>query len=166
MVAPPAGCRWCGLAQRDHFQRWSRAAGWHLYIPPTQDQIKERMKARRTLQGQRASLVITDEAVNWPVAERTDMSSTDTARQEGGIDLRAAFDRVDARHQPTTTETWVNCPAHQKQWVHALITMCSMCATRPVTVCANDVCPTWPCPDHLALHGETVDTCTHKGDNR
>ncbi|MFI6497145.1 hypothetical protein [Nonomuraea typhae] len=41
-----------------------------------------------------------------------------------------------------------------------------MCAPRPITVCANDGCRTWPCPDHLALYGETADTCTHKGDNR
>ncbi|MFI6497143.1 hypothetical protein [Nonomuraea typhae] len=72
VVAQPSGCRWCGLAQRDHFTRWSRSVGWHGYSPPTQDQIKQRMKARRTLQGQRASLVIFDEAVNWASSERND----------------------------------------------------------------------------------------------
>ncbi|MEV0379766.1 hypothetical protein [Nonomuraea sp. NPDC050643] len=72
VVAQPSGCRWCGLAQRGHCQRWTRAAGWHGWTPPTQDQIKQRMKARRTLQGQRASLVIIDEAVNWPTTERND----------------------------------------------------------------------------------------------
>ncbi|MEV0379767.1 hypothetical protein [Nonomuraea sp. NPDC050643] len=81
-------------------------------------------------------------------------------------DLRAAFDRIDARHQPTTTETWVFCGDHDKQWVQSLLTMCPMCAPRPITICANDDCPTWPCADHLALHGETAATCTHKGDIR
>ncbi|WP_433355542.1 hypothetical protein ACQP25_17015 [Microtetraspora malaysiensis] len=56
VVAQPKGCRWCGLAQRDHYQRWSRLAGW---TPPTQEQIKQRMKARRTLRSQSASLLIT-----------------------------------------------------------------------------------------------------------
>lgn len=161
VLAQPSGCRWCGLAQRDHFQRWTRAAGWHGWTPPTPEQIKQRMKARRTFQGQRASLVITDEAVNWPVTiGRTEMPATDAP--QNGVDLRAAFDRIDARHQPATTEMWVSCDAHCGQWVTGVLIMCAMCAPRPVTVCTNDDCPTWPCPDHLALHGETADTCTHK----
>ncbi|MFD8529448.1 hypothetical protein ACFV0L_18710 [Streptosporangium canum] len=73
VVAQPNGCRWCGIAQRDHYQRWTRLAGWHGWTPPTQDQIKHRMKARRSLRGQRASLVIIDEAVNWAAIKRTDM---------------------------------------------------------------------------------------------
>ncbi|MGI5281695.1 hypothetical protein ACQEVF_59140 [Nonomuraea polychroma] len=72
VVAQPSGCRWCGLAQRLHFQRWSRAAGWHGWTAPTQEQIKQRMKDRRTVRGQSASLVIIDEAVNWPSTERND----------------------------------------------------------------------------------------------
>lgn len=71
MVAQPNGCRYCGLAQRDHFQRWARSAGWHCWTPPTQDQIKQRMKARRTVQGQSASLVIIDKPMNWAAIERT-----------------------------------------------------------------------------------------------
>ncbi|MEV1168573.1 hypothetical protein [Nonomuraea sp. NPDC049784] len=69
VVAQPNGCRWCGLAQRDHFQRWTPAAGWHGWTPPTQEQIKQRMKGRRTWRGQSASLVIIDEAMNWPPSE-------------------------------------------------------------------------------------------------
>ncbi|WP_329616466.1 hypothetical protein OG244_28470 [Streptomyces brevispora] len=34
----PDGCRWCGVDLYEHMQRWT---------PPTQDQIKTRMKARR-----------------------------------------------------------------------------------------------------------------------
>ncbi|MEV1168575.1 hypothetical protein [Nonomuraea sp. NPDC049784] len=81
-------------------------------------------------------------------------------------DLREAFNRIDARHQPTTTETWIRCRDHAKQWVEPHLSLCPMCAPRPITVCANDACPTWPCADHLALHGETADTCTHKGESR
>ncbi|MEU7891728.1 hypothetical protein AB0B45_02560 [Nonomuraea sp. NPDC049152] len=163
VLAQPNGCRWCGLAQRVHFQRWTPSAGWHGWTQPTTNQIKQRMKTRRTLRGQRASLVITDEAVNWATLERTDMPVTEGLND--GTDLRAAFDRIDARHQPTAIELWVTCPEHAEQWVHALLTMCPMCAPRPVTHCTNDSCPTWPCADHLALYGETTATCTHKGDN-
>jgi len=44
----PSGCTHCGLEQRDHGQRWTTAAGWHRYTPPTQQQIKDRMNARRS----------------------------------------------------------------------------------------------------------------------
>ncbi|MGI5281693.1 hypothetical protein ACQEVF_59130 [Nonomuraea polychroma] len=81
-------------------------------------------------------------------------------------DLRAALDRIDARHQPTTTETWVRCRDHANQWVITQLSKCPMCAPRPITHCTNDACPTWPCADHLALHGETVATCAHKGEAR
>ncbi|GAA4946275.1 hypothetical protein HD597_006788 [Nonomuraea thailandensis] len=84
VLAQPSGCRWCGLAQYDHFQRWSREVGFHRYAPPTQDQIKQRMKARRTMQGQRASHVIIDEATKWPAPERTDMPVTEAPYDERG----------------------------------------------------------------------------------
>lgn len=51
---PLDGCRYCGLPERGsrkrypHAQRWTTEAGWHVWTPPTQDQIKQRMKARRT----------------------------------------------------------------------------------------------------------------------
>ncbi|MFM9780430.1 hypothetical protein [Streptomyces scabiei] len=47
-TSAPSGCRWCGLAEREHFQRWHRAAKWHFWTPPTQEQIKQRMWSRRT----------------------------------------------------------------------------------------------------------------------
>ncbi|MFD0659726.1 hypothetical protein [Thermocatellispora tengchongensis] len=263
------------LAQRGHFQRWTSKAGWHGWTPPTQQQIKQRMKARRTLRGQRVTLVIIDEPVNWAAVERskyrmaigvdfdgvihayrqgwkdgtiydepmpgaleglralmdhhpvfihTSRSPLPVAmwlRERGFIvdiddvpvkfwnergrllvtnrkipakaylddravrftswtgaldelladgrrdaDLHTAFARIDARHQPTTTETWVSCHDHSKQWLTGVLIMCPMCAPRPLTHCTNDTCPTWPCADHLALHGETADTCTHQGGSR
>ncbi|MEV0619580.1 hypothetical protein AB0I81_40120 [Nonomuraea sp. NPDC050404] len=42
----PSGCRWCGLAERDHFTRWAEAAGWHRWTEPTTEQIKARMIER------------------------------------------------------------------------------------------------------------------------
>ncbi|RCG27386.1 hypothetical protein DQ384_26105 [Sphaerisporangium album] len=42
----PSGCRWCGVAKHDHLQRWTAQAGWHTWAPPTQEQIKTRMRAR------------------------------------------------------------------------------------------------------------------------
>lgn len=46
----PSACRHCGIDQRDHYQQWTIAAGWHLYSPPDQAQIKQRMRARRLAQ--------------------------------------------------------------------------------------------------------------------
>lgn len=45
---PPSACRWCGVAAREHMQRWSAVAGWHQWTAPTLEQIKARMAARRT----------------------------------------------------------------------------------------------------------------------
>lgn len=46
-VTEPSACAWCGIRQQDHFRRWHAEAGWHGWTPPTQDQIKARMLARR-----------------------------------------------------------------------------------------------------------------------
>lgn len=43
---PPSGCAHCGLGRYLHFQRWTDAAGWHKYEPPTSAQIKARMRDR------------------------------------------------------------------------------------------------------------------------
>ncbi|MEU3656469.1 hypothetical protein AB0E67_27410 [Streptomyces sp. NPDC032161] len=43
----PNACRHCGIDQREHMRRWKRPAGWHEWTPPTQGQIKQRMRARR-----------------------------------------------------------------------------------------------------------------------
>jgi hypothetical protein len=47
-VTDPSGCRWCGISQRDHMQRWKPPVGWHTWEQPTQEQTKARMRARRT----------------------------------------------------------------------------------------------------------------------
>lgn len=48
MTTPaPSGCQHCGTPKRDHMQRWTKSTGWHRYTPPTQEQIKARMLARR-----------------------------------------------------------------------------------------------------------------------
>ncbi|MCX5000896.1 hypothetical protein [Streptomyces longwoodensis] len=43
----PNGCRWCGIDQRGHGRQHTAPVGWHAWEQPTQDQIKQRMKARR-----------------------------------------------------------------------------------------------------------------------
>jgi hypothetical protein len=43
----PSGCRWCGVDEREHMQRFKPPVGWHKWEPPTLDQRKERMLARR-----------------------------------------------------------------------------------------------------------------------
>jgi hypothetical protein len=46
--ATPSGCRWCGIEEREHFQRWKPPIGWHGWTSPTSEQRLERMRARRT----------------------------------------------------------------------------------------------------------------------
>ncbi|MFF8422869.1 hypothetical protein [Streptomyces sp. NPDC015680] len=46
-IPSPSSCRHCGLDEREHMQRWKTGAGWHTWTPPTQDQIKQRMRDRR-----------------------------------------------------------------------------------------------------------------------
>lgn len=42
----PMGCRWCGIDQRPHaIQAGTHTT--HTWTPPTQQQIKDRMLARR-----------------------------------------------------------------------------------------------------------------------
>ena len=46
-ATPTDGCQHCGLPAREHMQRWKPEPGWHKWVEPTQEQIKERMLARR-----------------------------------------------------------------------------------------------------------------------
>lgn len=47
MTVSPNACRHCGIREREHFQQWNAVAGWHVWTPPTDEQIKARMQARR-----------------------------------------------------------------------------------------------------------------------
>jgi hypothetical protein len=49
--AQPFACRWCGVPEREHMQRWKPPVGWHQWTQPTQGQIKARMLARRSITG-------------------------------------------------------------------------------------------------------------------
>ena len=42
----PSGCRWCGVDQREHMQRWKPPVGWHKWEQPTPEQTKTRMQQR------------------------------------------------------------------------------------------------------------------------
>lgn len=46
-IPAPGGCRWCGLDAREHAQQWKPPVGWHKWEPPTLEQRKDRMLARR-----------------------------------------------------------------------------------------------------------------------
>lgn len=48
-VSEPYGCQYCGITKRSHGRRWITGAGYHAWTAPTQEQIAERMKARRTV---------------------------------------------------------------------------------------------------------------------
>ncbi|MCX4751738.1 hypothetical protein OG455_41755 [Kitasatospora sp. NBC_01287] len=43
----PSACGHCGIPDRVHYQRWKPPVGWHQWTPPSQEQIKARMTARR-----------------------------------------------------------------------------------------------------------------------
>ena len=43
----PDGCRWCGVARREHVQLWDETRGWHGWEQPTLEQLRARMKHRR-----------------------------------------------------------------------------------------------------------------------
>jgi hypothetical protein len=43
----PNGCRWCGVDQDTHLQRFAPEAGWHVWAAPSDEQRKQRILARR-----------------------------------------------------------------------------------------------------------------------
>ncbi|GHC36729.1 MULTISPECIES: hypothetical protein [Streptomyces rochei group] len=48
MTTPtPMGCAACGIARRDHGRQHTESAGWHAWQQPTQQQMKDRILARR-----------------------------------------------------------------------------------------------------------------------
>jgi hypothetical protein len=45
---PPSGCFWCDRGQRVHARQYvGGPGGWHEWTPPTDRQIKDRMRVRR-----------------------------------------------------------------------------------------------------------------------
>lgn len=50
MAAPkpvPSGCQHRAIGRQAHARQRTESAGWHAFVEPTQEQIAERMKARR-----------------------------------------------------------------------------------------------------------------------
>ncbi len=43
----PSACRWCGIPEREHMQRWKKPVGWHKWVAPLNGQILTRMLVRR-----------------------------------------------------------------------------------------------------------------------
>jgi hypothetical protein len=57
-VSEPYGCTHCGVTKRGHGRRWTTGVGYHPWTAPSEDQVVERMKARRTVRlAARASVV-------------------------------------------------------------------------------------------------------------
>lgn len=52
----PNGCSRCGIPKDKHGRQWTLSAGWHPWNPPTDEQIKERMLRRRSVNELRALL--------------------------------------------------------------------------------------------------------------
>lgn len=46
-MTTPNGCQYCGIPRREHGRQWTPPNGWHHWEPPTQEQIKDRMKVRQ-----------------------------------------------------------------------------------------------------------------------
>ena len=44
---PPSGCHWCDRGQRVHARQYVGGVGYHEWTPPTDRQIKDRMRVRR-----------------------------------------------------------------------------------------------------------------------
>ncbi|MFF6866679.1 hypothetical protein [Streptomyces ardesiacus] len=46
-IPNPMGCAECDIDRDRHARQYSETAGWHTWQQPTQQQIKDRMRARR-----------------------------------------------------------------------------------------------------------------------
>ena len=46
---PVEGCAHCGIAKREHYQRWTIGVGWHAHVPPDPVLLRRRMWYRRTV---------------------------------------------------------------------------------------------------------------------
>jgi hypothetical protein len=38
MPADPSACRYCGIPEAQHLQRWNPPVGWHVWTEPTTEQ--------------------------------------------------------------------------------------------------------------------------------
>ncbi|MEU0836097.1 hypothetical protein [Streptomyces sp. NPDC005969] len=77
-IPSPNSCQHCGVDEREHMRRWKPAVGWHAWTPPTQDQIKARMLARRTARLDAPAPqyhATTAEHLEWSYASDTPMPS-------------------------------------------------------------------------------------------
>lgn len=77
----------------------------------------------------------------------------------------ATIARVDARHQPQRSVWYQPCAAHHVVSHGSVVADCPNCRKTPQVECVNPWCDGWPCSEHLALHDETTETCTHAGES-
>ncbi|MEO3856180.1 hypothetical protein [Acrocarpospora sp. B8E8] len=81
-------------------------------------------------------------------------------RDEEMDTLRATFARVDALHQPVARDA--ERPGGVHRIVFPPVRDCVNCEVKVWMECSNELCRSWPCSTHLALHGETEADCVHK----
>lgn len=86
-VSEPYGCRHCGIAKRGHARQWKAGVGVHAWTAPSQEQIAERMKARRTVR-----LAAEIERLRARVAELEQGAALPWAHDMSDGDLRGFLD--------------------------------------------------------------------------
>lgn len=89
-VSEPYGCQHCGIAKGSHGRRWMTGVGVHAWEAPTQGQIAERMRARRTVR-----VAADNERLRAQVAEleaqRDRRRSRLVALQNDALNMRGAL---------------------------------------------------------------------------
>ncbi|MFB6934529.1 hypothetical protein [Streptomyces chartreusis] len=103
-VSEPYGCTYCGVAQRSHGRRYLGSVGVHAWERPTDEQVKDRMLARRAARftshaDRLAKLLVarTEDllAVEARVAElEAERHTTNEALSQAAEALRANRDRI------------------------------------------------------------------------
>lgn len=89
-VSEPFGCTHCGVAQRSHGRRYLGGVGMHAWERPSDEQVKDRMLARRAA---RMPLVV--EGLRARVAElEAERHTTNEALSQAAETLRANRDRI------------------------------------------------------------------------
>jgi hypothetical protein len=112
-VSEPYGCTHCGIAKRGHARRWTTGVGMHAWEAPSQGQIAERMKARRTvrlaaragelgrLRAQVAALLEERRVTNEALSDAAEQLRADRDRIAELEAWKAADEQVQPHHEAT-----------------------------------------------------------------
>jgi hypothetical protein len=89
----PMGCAVCGIDRRGHSRQHTETGGWHTWKQPSQQQIKDRMRARRAT---RLFVASVREGVNEWKAEGVASAETTLRELENQLYAEDPSDRADA----------------------------------------------------------------------